>query len=95
MKLDSSVLEAIQALREDPRFRGTALEALINLVEEKVLVIEAERRYKADKLHDELEKIVQDAEHNPSNLQKMCNRLTEISKIFLSVERAKPEVQQL
>lgn len=93
-ELDSGVVEAFKALREDRRCRGTAIEALINLVEEKVLVVEAEKRYKADKLHEELGKIVRDATQTPSNLHKVCDRPTEIPKIFLSTEQASPDVYQ-
>jgi len=64
------VYEAMNVLREDPRCVGTALEALVNVVDEDLLKIKPGDRLKAVGLHQQLQKILKDAEKNHSYLVK-------------------------
>ncbi|PMD47914.1 kinase-like protein [Hyaloscypha variabilis F] len=65
-----AVYEAMEFLRKDPRCVGTALEALVNLVDKKLLMIKPEHRLEAVDLHQRLQVILRDAENNPSYLVK-------------------------
>jgi serine/threonine protein kinase len=83
-ELSKDVLDAIKALRGDPRCQGgTALESLVNLIADKLLVITVDDRCKAEQLRDELQKIVQDAEHNPLYLFNVADQPNPIPKILL------------
>ncbi|KAG9235386.1 kinase-like domain-containing protein [Amylocarpus encephaloides] len=87
-KIPPEVSDAIKALREDQRCKGgTAVESLVNLIADKLLVTVVEDRYKAEQLRDELQKIVQDAEQNPSYLLNVTGQRSPIPKIFLPAEQ--------
>jgi serine/threonine protein kinase len=88
------VLNAIKAIREDPRCSGgTGLEKLANLIAAHLLQVEVERRYSADELYDELQKIVQDAEKNPAYLFNQVEPAPNMPLLFqrreIPVEKAK------
>jgi serine/threonine protein kinase len=68
-EIHSAVFEAMDKLREDPRCKGgTALEDFVQLIAERLLLIEVSHRAEATELYDKLEKIVRNAEEKPSYL---------------------------
>jgi serine/threonine protein kinase len=56
---------AMKHLRENPRCAGSALEKLVNLVNEKLLKIDPAHRIKAGDLHRELQAIAEAAHDDP------------------------------
>ena len=89
-EIPTEVLDAIKALREDPRCQGgTSLESLVNLIADKLLVTAAEDRCKAEQLRDELQKIVQKARQDFSYLLNATNQPPPIHKVFLPVQSSK------
>jgi len=85
-EIPPEVLDAIKALREDPRCQGgTSLEALVNLIADKLLVTAAEDRCKAEQLRDELQKIVQKARQDLSCLLNATDQTPPVPKVFLPV----------
>jgi serine/threonine protein kinase len=62
------VLEVIEGLRKHPRYVGTALEALVELICGHLLLVKVEPRYTAEELRKELEEIFFDAKNDPSYL---------------------------
>ena len=89
-EISPEVLDAIEALRGDPRCRGgTSLESLVNLIADKLLVTAAEDRCKAEQLRDELQEIVQKAQQDLSYLLNPTSQLPPIHKVFLPVKASK------
>jgi serine/threonine protein kinase len=83
VKIASEVLDTIKALREDPRCKGgTALESVVNLIADKLLVTTVKDRCKAEQLRDELRRIV-DAAEDPSYLLNVADQPSPIPKVFL------------
>jgi serine/threonine protein kinase len=76
------VYEAMKLLREDPRCVGTALEALVNLVDQKMLMIKPKQRREAADLHQELLVILENAEKNPSYLVRSDQPVPHVPSIF-------------
>ena len=62
VEVHPKVIEAISCLKADGRCRGTALEPLVRLVESRLLKIAPRERLEPGQLHEELEKILRDAE---------------------------------
>jgi serine/threonine protein kinase len=63
------VVLAIQYIRKDERCEGSAaLNALLNLIEEKLLLAEVNPRDKAEDVHRKLEEIYKEAANNPAYL---------------------------
>jgi serine/threonine protein kinase len=88
-EIPSEVSDAIKALREDPRCQGgTALESLVILIEDKLLVTAVKDRCKAEELCNELQKIVQDAEQDHSHLLNASDQPPPTPKVFLHVGQA-------
>ncbi|PMD57283.1 kinase-like protein [Hyaloscypha bicolor E] len=77
-----AVYEAMKLLREDPRCVGTALEALVNLVDHKMLMIKPKQRREAADLHQELRAILGNAEKNPSYLVRSDQPVPHVPPIF-------------
>jgi len=87
-KILPEVLDAIKALREDPRCQGgTSLESLVNLIADKLLVTSAEDRCKAEELRDKLQEIVQKAEGRLSYLLNPTDQPAPVHKVFLKASR--------
>jgi serine/threonine protein kinase len=76
------VYKAMDFLREDPRSVGTALEALVNLVDKKLLRINPEHRLEAVDLHQGLQVILRDAENDSSYLVKADQPAPPVPLIF-------------
>jgi serine/threonine protein kinase len=76
------VKEAMDFLREDPRCGGTALEALVDLVDKKLLKIDPAERLIAAGLHDRIQKILKDVDENPSYMAKVDEHPPAIPPIF-------------
>ncbi|CZR58815.1 uncharacterized protein PAC_08707 [Phialocephala subalpina] len=57
-EVHSNVLRAIRCLRNDPRYPGTALEALVDIVDKHLLQINPEARLSAADLHKRLQGIL-------------------------------------
>jgi len=69
-EIDPAVSEAIDILRTDTRCRSsTALKTLIDVISNRLLQVEVDRRCMADELYNELHKLVQNAITNPSDLR--------------------------
>jgi serine/threonine protein kinase len=82
------VLDAIKALREDPRCQaGTSLESLVNLIADKLLVTSAQDRCKAEQLRDELQEIVQKAQHDLRYLLNPTDQPAPVHKVFLKASK--------
>jgi serine/threonine protein kinase len=80
------VFDAIEALREDPRCRGgTSLNVLVNLIADKLLVTVVENRWRAEQLHEELQKIVHKANQDRSYLLNTTDQSPPVPKVFLPV----------
>ncbi|KAH8595349.1 kinase-like domain-containing protein [Bisporella sp. PMI_857] len=77
-----AVYEAMKFLREDPRCVGTALEAVVNLVDKKMLIIKPKQRREAADLHRELRVILRNAEKNPSYLVRSDQPTPPVPPIF-------------
>lgn len=77
-----AVYEAMKFLREDPRCVGTALEALVNLVENGLLKIRPRDRLDAVNLHKGLLAILTDAEKDHSYLVKADQPAPPVPPIF-------------
>ncbi|KAJ8133055.1 hypothetical protein O1611_g566 [Lasiodiplodia mahajangana] len=83
-EIPETVLQAAEALRQDPRLRGgTTLEALVHLITEKLLVIEVEHRFNAKQLYDELRDILSQAEQGFLDLLKEAPPSLPTPEIFL------------
>lgn len=83
-----SVLEAIGELLQHPKVRGgTALEALVQMIKDKLLVIDVKDRFNAKQLQRELEGIVRDAEQGSLELVKEVRPPSSCPKTFLSATR--------
>ncbi|KAE9367916.1 kinase-like protein [Stipitochalara longipes BDJ] len=79
------VFKAINAVLEDPRCgEGTALGVLVKLIVDHLIQVEVERRYSADELYDELQKIVQVAQKNPEYLFSKADPRPDLPKLFQS-----------
>lgn len=77
------VLDAIKALRRDPRCKGgTALGSVVNLIADKLLVTTVQDRCNAEQLRYDLQNIVDDAQ-DPSYLLNMTDQPSSIPKVFL------------
>ena len=63
-----TVLEIIEGLQKHPRYTGTALGALVELIREHLLLVKVDARCTAEELREELDKIVSTARDNPSYL---------------------------
>lgn len=69
-EIDPAVSEAIDILRTDTRCRSsTALKTLIDVISNRLLQVEVDRRCMADELYNELHELVQNAITNPSDLR--------------------------
>ncbi|KAM5374335.1 hypothetical protein ACJZ2D_006508 [Fusarium nematophilum] len=77
VEIHSAVSGAIRHLRDNPLCRGgTALGDLINVIEERLLQIDLERRANADELHTSFERIVRAAEEVPGYMGQRANSST-------------------
>ena len=65
-EIHPAVLEVIEGIRKHPHYSGTALEALIELICKRLLLVQVDSRCSAEELRIELEKIVSKAE-DPKN----------------------------
>ena len=82
------VSDAIHAVLEDPRCAvDTALGALVKIIAEHLIQVEVERRYSAEELYDELNKIVQLAEKSPEFLFRKVDRSLDIPKPFQNPDK--------
>jgi serine/threonine protein kinase len=61
MEIHPVVAKAIEGLAGHPRFKGTALEAIVNLVESYLLKIQPDKRLSAAGMHEKLQGILDDA----------------------------------
>lgn len=72
------VLDAIATIKRDKRVQGgTALEAVVDMLGEHLLLIEAESRETAEDAVSRLRKIVQTAEKEPAYLMKTADQVPE------------------
>ncbi|CZR68612.1 uncharacterized protein PAC_18511 [Phialocephala subalpina] len=76
------VYEAMDFLRKDPRSWGTALEAVVNLVDNHLLQINPEDRIDAAGLHQQLQAILEKVEKHPSYLVNANKPPPSIPPIF-------------
>jgi len=82
--VSTEVSEAIEAVREAARNQScNALESLVDLIANKLLVVSLDARFNAQQLRDTLQKILQDAEQNPPHLVNVSERPESRPKIFL------------
>ncbi|KAF5511305.1 Calcium/calmodulin-dependent protein kinase [Colletotrichum siamense] len=84
-EIHPSVMEAISALRHDPRCKGdTALAAIINLITEHLLRLQVDDRVTAEVLYNKLDVTVQRANRNPSFIMRQVDRVPATPDIFRS-----------
>jgi serine/threonine protein kinase len=82
--VSTEVSDAITALREAARNQGgNALEPLVDLIANHLLVVSLDARYNAQQLRDALRKILQDAEQSPPYLVNGSERSESRPTIFL------------
>jgi len=71
-EVHAKVFQAVDTLCGDPRCRGgTALQDFVQLIRERLLLVNVERRARAQNLYVELGKVVRKAENPPHLLNKV------------------------
>jgi serine/threonine protein kinase len=83
LAIHPAVSAAMGTIRTDPRCKGTALADLVEIIAENLLQIEVSLRVQATELYEKLEKIVQEAEKNPSYLVNLIDPVPNIPAVFL------------
>jgi serine/threonine protein kinase len=83
LAIDPAVSVAMGTIRTDQRCKETALADLVEIIAENLLQIEVSLRVQATELYEKLEKIVQEAEKNPSYLVNLIDPVPNTPAVFL------------